>query len=278
MPVMIYFAFSQVDDYVQMLFRTKCGKNVYMEAMEILIDTDDYHHLRAEFWAGARDTIPLIVGAIPFGVIYGTLAQQSGLSFAAALAMSIFVFAGSSQFIALGLLAAGTGWPMVVATTFVVNLRHLLYAATLLPFVKPLPRTWKAALSFWLTDETFVVAVKRYNQTDNSKAKHWYQLGSALSMYGNWQLCTLVGLTLGQIFPRIGSWGLDFAMPATFIGMVLPYLRSKPMWFAVGVSGLTAILTNSLPHKIGLMIAALAGVAAGIYIENILNNGKKKHE
>lgn len=91
---------------------------------------------RQEVLAGARDIIPLIVGAIPFGIICGTLAQGSGLSFGATLGMSVFVFAGSSQFIALRLLAAGSSLPLMVLTTVVVNLRHMLYAASLLPYVQ----------------------------------------------------------------------------------------------------------------------------------------------
>ena len=118
----------------------------------------------SELLAGVRDTVPMIIGAIPFGIIFGTLATGSGLSFAGALAMSAFVFAGSAQFSALGLLAARTGWPIIVLTTFVVNLRHLLYAASLLPYVRHLSQFWRIPLAFWLTDETFAVVIKRYQQ------------------------------------------------------------------------------------------------------------------
>ncbi|MEO0807547.1 MAG: AzlC family ABC transporter permease [Cyanobacteria bacterium J06643_4] len=100
-----------------------------------------------EFWSGARDIIPLIVGAIPFGIIFGTLATTNGLSVGATLAMSAFVFAGSSQFIAAGMIATQTGWLLIVLTTFVVNLRHLLYAVSLLPYVKTLPQPWKVLLA-----------------------------------------------------------------------------------------------------------------------------------
>jgi 4-azaleucine resistance transporter AzlC len=232
---------------------------------------------RNEMAAGIRDTIPLIVGAIPFGIIFGTLAPQSGLTYQAALAMSVFVFAGSSQFIALGMVAAGTAWPIVVLTTFVVNLRHLLYTATLLPYLHRLPQSWKLALSFWLTDETFAVAVKRYQQADPTPDKHWYQLGSSLAMYSNWIACTFIGLAAGQMFPGIQSWGLDFAMPATFIGMVIPYLISRPMWIAVATAGLTALLCNGLPHKLGLMAASIAGIMAGVAAECI-QSPEEHHE
>lgn len=221
-----------------------------------------------EFWAGVRQTLPLIIGAIPFGIIFGTLAQANGLSPAAAIALSVCVFAGSSQFIALGLWGAGSPVSIVIMTTLVVNLRHLLYAAGLVPYLKHLPQSWKLALGFWLTDETFLVAIQRFQQSDPSPHKHWFQLGSALSMYGNWQLCTLLGLTLGQTLPNAANWGLDFAMVATFIGMTIPYLNTRPMVAAVLISGLTAILARSLPHQLGIMVATLAGIATGMVVEN----------
>jgi len=221
-----------------------------------------------EFWAGARRTIPLIVGAIPFGIIFGTLARTNDLSFAGALAMSACVFAGSSQFIALGLLGAGSPVGIIVLTTLVVNLRHLLYAVGLIPYLRNQHPAWKLALGFWLTDETFMVAIQRYRQPDASPYKHWFQLGSALAMYGNWQLCTLLGLTLGQSLPNAAAWGLDFAMVATFIGMTIPYLTHRPMIATVVAAGTTALLTRSLPHQLGLMVAAIAGITVGVVVED----------
>jgi len=218
---------------------------------------------RREFVAGARATFPLIVGAIPFGIIFGTLAEPSGLSALGALAMSVIVFAGSSQFIALGLLAAGAALPVIVATTLVVNLRHLLYAANLVPKVGHLPHRWRLVMAFGLTDETFAVVSKRYLQQDTAQA-HWFYLGSFLAMYGNWVLCTALGVGLGELFPDMTNWGLDFAMSVTFIGIVVPYLRNTPMWAAVIVAGAMAVATVAIPHKLGLIVAALSGIAVGL--------------
>lgn len=230
-----------------------------------------------EFWDGVRHIGPLIVGAIPFGIIFGTLAQSSGLSFVGAMGMSAIVFAGSSQFIALGLLSAGTPLGMIVLTTWVVNLRHLLYAVSLVPYVKHLGQTWKLPLGFWLTDENFMVTIQRYRQQDGSEHKHWFQLGSALAMYVNWQLCTLLGLTLGQTIPNAATWGLDFAMVATFIGMLVPYLTSRPMVATVIVSGITALVARNLPHQLGLMVAAIAGILTGLVIENLLEQSQGQY-
>jgi 4-azaleucine resistance transporter AzlC len=220
-----------------------------------------------EALAGARDIFPLVVGAIPFGLIFGTLAQGSGLSFGATLGMSAFVFAGSSQFIALGLLAAGSTLPLIVLTTVVVNLRHLLYAASLLPYLAGTRQGRRGVMGFFLTDEAFAVAIRRYQQPDLSPHKHWYYLGAAVTMYVNWVFCTGLGLTVGQLIPNAATWGLDFAMVATFIGMIVPYATTRPMVGAILTAGLVAVLAQGLPHQLGLMVAAIAGVLAGFSLE-----------
>ncbi|MFZ1200479.1 MAG: AzlC family ABC transporter permease [Desulfobacterales bacterium] len=228
---------------------------------------------RTEFFNGVRDTLPLVIGAVPFGIIFGTLAGGAGLPAAGALGMSLFVFAGASQFIALGLVGAGTAWPLIVLTTFVVNFRHLLYTAALLPHLKRLPPSWQVMLAFGLTDETFAVAVGRYGRSDTSAYKHWYQLGSMVFMYANWNLCTMVGLAAGRMLADIGHWGLDFAMVAAFIGMVIPYLINRSTYVAVLVSGAAAVIFNGLPHKLGLMLAAISGILAGILIDALSSSG-----
>jgi 4-azaleucine resistance transporter AzlC len=225
---------------------------------------------RSEFFKGARDTLPLIIGAIPFGIIFGTLSAGAGLSIAGTMGMSLFVFAGSSQFIAMGMVAAGTAWPMIVLTTFVVNFRHLLYTATLLPYLQKLPGRWQALLAFGLTDETFVISVGRWCQGDDSPHKRWYQLGSMVFMYSNWNLCTGIGIVAGQMLKGIGGWGLDFAMVAAFIGMVLPYLKDRPNYCAVVVAGVSALIFHGLPHQLGLIVAALLGVAGGVLADGLL--------
>ncbi|WP_419903022.1 AzlC family ABC transporter permease [Kiloniella sp.] len=220
-----------------------------------------------EIFAGSRATIPMVVGAIPFGIIFGTLADQSGLSPIAAIAMSIFVFAGSSQFIALGLLAAGTGPLIIIATTFIVNLRHLLYSAAIVDDVKHLSAPWRALIAFGLTDESFATIADKIRKSDDAwrlKSVQWFYLGSFSTMYGNWILCTIIGITLGELVPGMSNWGLDFAMSATFIGMVLPYLNTRPMMACVLVAGAMSLGTADMPHKLGLMVSALSALAVGL--------------
>ncbi|MEX1247701.1 MAG: AzlC family ABC transporter permease [Anaerolineales bacterium] len=220
--------------------------------------------------AGARDTFPLLVGAWPFGLIFGALAVSGGFfSPPGATAMSALVFAGSAQFIAVGLVAAGTPATIVILTTFVVNLRHMLYAATLAPHLSKLPARWLLPLGFWLTDESFVVAAKHFEESRSDKNKHWYLLGSEIAMYSNWQFVTWLGILAGQQIKDPQSWGLDFAMVVTFIGMLVPMVKGLPTLAVVLVAGGAGLLASGLPNQLGLLLAALLGIAAGVSAELI---------
>ena len=226
---------------------------------------------RSEFIDGMRATIPLILGAIPFGIIFGAIGvTEAGMSPAATQGMSLFVFAGSAQFIATGLIGQGVGVWLIVLTTFMVNLRHALYSASLAPFVKHLPQRWLLPLGFWLTDETYAVTITRYNSKERNEHSHWFYLGSCVLMYSNWQLCTLIGIIAGQQIPDAASWGLDFAMVVTFIGIIVPMIRNRPMLISALVAGACAMLFYGLPNQIGFFIAGVAGIIAGYIAETNL--------
>lgn len=222
---------------------------------------------RGEFLAGARAGIPLIVASIPFGIIFGAVAATVGLTPGAAAAMSAFVFAGSAQFVAAGLVGAQAGAGIIILTTWIVNLRHSLYAATLGPHMRHLSQRWLALLGFLLTDEAFMVAIRRYSAPDPSPFKHWYYLGVAATMYVNWQVWTAVGIWAGQTIPNPRGWGLDFAFPLTFLGMLVPLLRGRAVIACVLAAGSAAIALRGLPHHLGLIAAALVGVLAGVAAE-----------
>jgi 4-azaleucine resistance transporter AzlC len=223
---------------------------------------------RAAFLAGLRETLPLIVGAIPFGIVFGALGVSNGLSPAATMGFSLFVFAGSAQAIAAGLVKAGTDVTIIILTTLVVNLRHALYSATLAPHLKGLGQKWLLPLGFWLTDETFVITARYYQQHPDSAHKHWYQLASSVAMYLNWNLCTLVGLLIGAAIPDMRQWGA-VAMTVTLIGMTVPLIQTRPMLAAGLAASLAALALQGLPNNLWLMAAALIGVAAGVLTERI---------
>jgi len=228
--------------------------------------------------------LPLIVGGIPFGVLFGTLAPSSGLSVCATMAMSLIVFAGSAQFIVLALIAVQAPLEVILLTTFVVNLRHLLYATALVPHISHLSLPLRTLLAFGLTDETFANMSQRYQPNsplgNNHQFAHFFYLGSMFSFYISWSAATAVGLILGNIIPDMTSWGLEFAMSVTFIGMVVPYVNSKAMLSATGSAAIASLYFSYLPNKLGLIISALIGVAAGLSVMRLqkmsINNQEKK--
>jgi 4-azaleucine resistance transporter AzlC len=208
----------------------------------------------------------MIIGASPFGVIYGTLVASGPLHLWHGQLMSLVVFAGSAQFIALGLIAGHASYAVIWATTFVVNVRHVLYSATLAPYVSHLPSRWRWALGGLLTDEVFAVAWAHYRLHPPGSVGPYYFLGSGLSMYLNWQVWTLIGLLFGAAFPGLQSLGLDFAMVATFIAIVVPQLVALRYLAAAVTAGALAFFWQAWPYKLGLLAAVFAGVAVGVVL------------
>lgn len=228
---------------------------------------------QGEFINGAKDTIPMMVGAAPFGVIFGVIAVGAGLTPAAVLGFSLFVFAGSAQFIAAKLFADGLAISLIIFTTFVVNLRHALYSASLGPYMRDFSQKWMLPLAFWLTDETYAVVINNYPK--KRPHKRWYHLGSSISMYANWQLWTIIGLVAGTQLEGIADLGLEFALVVTFIGIVVPMLVTRPMVLAAVVAAIVSMLARGIPNNGGLMVASLAGITAGVIAESLLPNNQK---
>jgi len=234
------------------------------------MNSSSYTLKKIELIAGSKAAFPLIVGGIPFGILFGTLAPSSGLSVWATMAMSLIVFAGSAQFIVLALIAIQAPLEVILLTTFVVNLRHLLYATALVPHVSHLSLPLRSLLAFGLTDETFANMSQRYLPSsplgnDHTYA-HFFYLGSMFTFYVSWSLATATGLILGNIIPDMTSWGLEFAMSVTFIGMVIPYLKTKAMLSATFCAAISSLYFSFLPNKLGLIVSALIGVVAGLLV------------
>ena len=217
------------------------------------------------FWAGVRAEAPLLVGVFPFGMIYGALALNAGLSKPAAQMMSSIVFAGSSQFITAQLVHESTPGLVIVLTIAVVNLRHMLYSASLAPYLASLSTRWKTLLSYLLTDEAYAATVIHYEQKGVTPFGHWFFLGAGLSLWTTWQVSTALGIFLGAAIPE--SWSLDFALPLTFIAMVVPVLKNRAAIAAALSAGVVALLAYSLPYKLGLILAALVGIIVGTLLE-----------
>jgi 4-azaleucine resistance transporter AzlC len=233
---------------------------------------------RQEFLAGARAELPIVVGVVPFGMIFGAVAVAA-LPPALALSMSSVIFAGSAQFIGAQLFAGGAPAVVLLTTTFVVNLRHLLYSASLAPHVRHLPARWRLPLAYLLTDEAYAVTILHYTEDDLPAARrdqrHWFYLGAGLTLWVSWQTSTALGILLGAAIPA--SWSLDFALALTFIGMIVPTLRDRPHVGAALSAGLVAVLTAGWAYRLGLMAAALVGILAGVLLERTAKRRATAH-
>jgi len=218
------------------------------------------------FWAGIRAESPLLVGVFPFGLIYGALALDAGLSAAAAQAMSSIVFAGSSQLIAAQLIRDAAPAVVIILTIAVVNLRHMLYSASIAPYIAHLPARWKILLAYLLTDEAYAATILHYEQNGITPVSHWFFFGAGLALWTTWQVSSALGIFFGTLLPA--SWPMDFAVPVTFIAMVIPVLKDKPAAAAALSAAVVAVLAYPLPFKLGLILAALTGILAGAILEN----------
>jgi len=216
------------------------------------------------FWAGVRSEIPLLIGVFPFGMIYGALAINAGLPTSAAQMMSSLVFAGSAQFITTELVRESAPGFVILLTIAVVNLRHMLYSASLAPYLASLSTRWKALLAYLLTDEAYAPTVIHYEKEGLTPFGHFFLLGAGLTLWINWQLSTALGIFLGAAIPE--SWSLDFALPLTFIAMVVPVLKDRPAIAAAVSAGVVALFAHTLPYQLGLIVAALVGIIVGTWL------------
>jgi len=222
-----------------------------------------------EFLAGCRDEGPILLGVAPFGMIYGLLALRAGLGPLTAQAMSSVVFAGSAQLVATQLIHDGAPSAVLVTTIFVVNLRHALYSASLATEVRHLGARWKGLLAYLLTDEAYAVIAARVSRDAAagraSPNRHWYFLGAGFTLWFAWQVATAAGVFLGAQVPD--RWALDFTLALTFIALVFPSLRDRAAVAAAAAAGVLSVVAFRLPYKLGLVLAAVAGVAAGLLAE-----------
>ncbi len=155
---------------------------------------------------------------------------------------------------------------VLILTIAVVNLRHVLYSASLAPYLSSLSTRWKVLLSYLLTDEAYAPSVIHYEKQGITPYGHWFLLGAGFSLWFIWQTGTAIGIFLGSAIPK--SWSLDFALPLTFIAMVMPVLKNRPSILAALSAGIVALFAYSLPYKLGLILAALIGIAVGTLLEN----------
>ncbi len=218
------------------------------------------------FQRGLLATLPLAPGVVAFGLLYGVMARQAGLSPWDAWAMSLIVHAGSAQFTALGMWGDAGAGPIIL-TTLIINLRHLLMGASVAPYLRGLSPLWKALLALWMSDESYALTIAEYERGQGS---HWYFLGANVGVYLEWTLSGLVGALLSSTIPDPGRYGLDLVFPLAFLGLLMAFLKGRVgLAVALGAGGLALVGANLLPGKWYVIVAGLLGSGLGLLLEEV---------
>ncbi|MDJ0829002.1 MAG: AzlC family ABC transporter permease [Desulfobacterales bacterium] len=228
---------------------------------------------KAAFLAGAKAISPILLGVFPFATIAGITIVSVGVSAFPAIAMSVIVFAGASQIAVADLIGKGAPFIIIVLTALVINLRFMMYSASIAPHFKRIRPASKWTLAYLLTDQAYAVSILKFSAEPDAPNKHWYYAGCAIIMWLTWQIGTVIGVYLGLQVPR--SWSLDFAIPLTFMALLLPTVKDVASAAAAIASGCIAVVGLNLPLNTGIIVAAASGIAVGFGIESL--QGKKEN-
>ena len=238
---------------------------------------------RQEAVAGMRAVAPMLVGVIPFGLVAGATPVANGLGGGAAIGFSSIVFAGASQLTAIDSLADGASALVAILAACTVNLRLLLYSASLAPHVAELPLRRRLLMGYVLTDQAYAVSISRWSKEAEAEAaggppaadldrRVAFYFGAALLLWVNWQICTVVGILIGSAVPD--SLPLDFAVPLVFLVLLVPTITTRPAAVAAVVGGAVALVAAEVgPAHTEVLFGALAGIAAGAWAEARLERG-----
>ena len=219
------------------------------------------------FNKGVLDVLPLLIPVVPFGLIIGVIGIELGFSPVFVYATSLIVFSGSAQIVLFQLISGGASPIITLTSVGVTNSRHLLYGAVLSEYLEDLSTTWKAFLSYFLVDQSFALSHRFFKKNTSLKNKHYYLLGSGFTLWFIWQISTLIGIFLGSIVPE--ELGLSFAIPLTFLSLIVHEFRKYDHLLVIFVSGFLAILFYDIPFKAYIIAASLAALIVAWIITNI---------
>lgn len=219
---------------------------------------------------GLITSFPIIVGYIPIGFAFGVMAEKAGISAFNTVLMSLIVFAGSSQLIAVGLILAGVSTISIIITTFIVNLRHMLMAAALSPFLKKWKKSELTAFSYQITDETFAIHSERFANNNTEKQE---SLVINMSAQASWVFGTIIGVIAGSLISDVKPLGLDYVLSAMFIGLLVFQLKSRFQVIVAVLSGIMSVLSFLAGiEQWNVILATLAGATIGVFIEKWIKN------
>lgn len=223
---------------------------------------------RKAFLRGASHALPFFVVIVPFAMLFGVLSAEAGLGPRETQIFSVAVFAGASQLAALQLMQDQAPVLVILATGLAVNLRMMMYSVALTPHLGGAPIGIRAIIAYFLVDQSFALSLAEYEKRPDLTVgeRVAYFFGTVAPITAIWNVSTAVGAQLGRAVPE--SWGLDFAMPITFIGMTAAMLRTVPHGVAMAVSVGVTLMLWAMPYGTGLLVGAAAGMAAGALTES----------
>lgn len=204
---------------------------------------------------------PPLVGVVPFGLVTGVVSTAAGLTPLETMVMSVATFSGIVHVVGAQLYAAGAPLAVIVATAAVLSLRLVMYSAGLAPWLAHLPVRWKLVVAYCLTDHAYALSVVEFTHHPDRGNRHWYIAGGGAISWVVWVVAVGAGVVVGAQVPP--AWGLDFTFALTFLALLMVVLQDRPGVAAAVVGGIAAILAFHLPLKLGLIVAAVTGVAAG---------------
>ena len=214
---------------------------------------------------GARSVSPILIGVAPFGLIFGVTAANSDVPTLAAWASSFIVFAGAAQLSIIDVLGTGGAAIVAIFTAIVINSRHLMYSADMGRYTSGQPMWRKVAMAYLLTDQAYLISSHRFRDPRASASFTSFYLGAALTLWITWQITTTAGFLIGASIPE--SWSLEFAIPLTFLALLVVAVKDKPGLVAAATGGIVALVAIGLSYHLGLVAGALAGVVAGVASE-----------
>jgi predicted branched-subunit amino acid permease len=216
------------------------------------------------FHKGFLDVLPLTIPVVPFGIIYGVIGTDMGLTPFMTFSMSFIIFAGSSQIAFTQLFFAGASPFVIIGSVAAINSRHLLYGAVLSQSLNKLSVSWRIVLSYLMTDQAFSVSSTYFKKNKNKFNSHFHMLGSGFTLWFLWQISTLAGIFLGNIVPE--QLGLTFTIPLTFLALIVGNLRKLDHLIVIMVSGISSLLIYNLPYKIYVIVSAFIALTVSYFL------------
>ena len=216
--------------------------------------------------------LPLALSIIPFALLTGIAGIKVGIPPGTAFVFSILVYAGASQLVAYQLIASNTPILLVLLSCAMVNLRFMMYSATVAPYLSKLSLRVRTLYAYLMTDQVVALSIQRFTREPSTDAatekpfQHWFYAGAGVLMVTFWQSAVAVGIFVGASVPP--EWSLEFSIPLSFLALMAPMIKDRPVAMAALAAAITAAVTGTFPYRTGLMISAVVGVTVGLLVES----------